>query len=112
MAVKTASSITRGFISVTKSGNRAVKRAHEGTWRREAGIAVLFMINSSAFTGFSRVVSFALSAVPNSQDPRGRFRGLRRLYLDEFQFADLERRGLLHAGRAGHCHGFSACTFV
>jgi hypothetical protein len=44
IAVKTASSITRGFASATKSARRALTRDREGKGRREAGIAVVFMI--------------------------------------------------------------------
>ena len=40
--MNTASSITRGFISATKSGRRAVKRDREGNCRRETEIAVMF----------------------------------------------------------------------
>ena len=44
--VKTARNITRGFVSETKSGRRAVKRDHEGECRRETGITVVSTINS------------------------------------------------------------------
>jgi ATP/maltotriose-dependent transcriptional regulator MalT len=37
--VNTASDITRGFMSVTKSARRAAKRDHEGNGRRETGTA-------------------------------------------------------------------------
>jgi hypothetical protein len=45
--VKTARTITRGFISAMKSGTRAVSLDHKGDCRRETGNAVVFMHNSS-----------------------------------------------------------------
>lgn len=49
-AVKTASSITRGFMSATNSGRRAVKRDHAGTGGRQTIIAVVFMTESFLVT--------------------------------------------------------------
>jgi len=50
-AVKTASTITRGFVSVTKSGRRAANRDPEGDCRRDTGIAVVFVANTSQSNG-------------------------------------------------------------
>jgi hypothetical protein len=41
--VKTASAITRGFISVTKYGKRAARCGWVASGRRETGIAEVFM---------------------------------------------------------------------
>jgi hypothetical protein len=43
-AVKTARTITRGFISAMKSNARAVSPDHEGNCGRETGNAVVFML--------------------------------------------------------------------
>jgi len=45
--VKTASTITRGFINVMNWGNRAAKPDREAKRRRDTGIAVVFMVDSS-----------------------------------------------------------------
>ena len=44
-AVKTAKTITRGFISAMKSGTRVVSPDHDGNCTRETGNAVVFMLN-------------------------------------------------------------------
>ena len=44
-AVKTARTITRGFISAMKSGARVVSPDREGNCRRETGNAGVFMLN-------------------------------------------------------------------
>jgi hypothetical protein len=41
--VKTASAITRGFISATKYGKRAARRNRAANGKRRAGIAVIIM---------------------------------------------------------------------
>src|SRR5271165_3092603 len=91
-AVKTASAITRGFASVTKSVRRAANRDPEGDCRSDTGIAVVFMANSlSANTCLKK-------------STRGGF--------GEAQFHNLESRGLLRVGGAGRAYGFLRCTLA
>ena len=51
-AVKTANTITRGFISATKSAKRVVKRvvkrSREDNVMRKSGIAYVFMVRAYA----------------------------------------------------------------
>jgi len=61
---QTASTITRGFISATKSDGRATRRDRGGTCGCDNGIAVAFMINFSApKICFCEVDDFVSSAV-------------------------------------------------
>ena len=77
--MKTASSITRGFISETKSGRRAAKRDREGNCRRETEIAVMFTMKIP-LVSFSRALmsyDLALRTIPRTGDRVLRRRGMR-----------------------------------
>jgi hypothetical protein len=50
-AVKTVSAITRGFVSVTKSGRRAANRDLAGECRSDTGIVMVFMAYTSQGNG-------------------------------------------------------------
>ena len=64
IAVNTASDMTRGFMSVTKSGKRTSKPGHEDNGHREAEIAAAAMINSSQRHRFVFARSMTSSARP------------------------------------------------
>jgi hypothetical protein len=60
-AVNTAKAITRGFINAMKWGSRAAKLGREANPRRDRGIAVVVMVDSST------EIVFAKSAILSSQ---------------------------------------------
>src|SRR5580704_7951409 len=70
-AVKTASNITRGFISAKKSDRRAVNRDDEGKYGCRTETAVVFIVNSSRRQRYPREVHTRIDVVQSraSDDP-------------------------------------------
>jgi hypothetical protein len=105
-AVKTARTITRGFVSAMKSGTRAVSPDHEGNCGRETGNAVVFMLNplGGARCGLWReqtlvgvflrsdVVQTRFSRAPPDGGQTALKGGMRRNAANAFRRASGERR--------------------
>jgi hypothetical protein len=66
-AVNTASTITRGFINAMKWGSRSTKLRREPNPRRDKGIAVVVMVDSSTEIVFAKSVSRLATAVAASR---------------------------------------------
>jgi hypothetical protein len=101
-AVKMASAITRGFISVMKSGKRTVKPYRAGNSRCETEIAVVFIVNSLRSMGRPRAPQGLHRLAQSREKPRC-------LHCTrEGQFDDFSRRGRLRTGLDGYPNSVSA----
>ena len=101
--MNTASSITRGFISETKSGSRAAKRDREGNCGRETEIAVVFTMKIP-LVSFSRALmsyDLALHTIPRTGDRMLRRRGMRR---------NRQVNGRADGNAAGHAYPAAAAS--